>query len=147
MEHENLMTWLRGDESAVRFIEDVAYVTQVWDDLIDRDKPVTDERINGAFERLFIAVPRSSFYRTYFSELQPLIEQMIVDWHTANTLEGGSTQDRMAAWMLRDSFTTVAIRAAILLGGYAWGLECAPQIRRFVHDEPFEEYLEGLSGG
>jgi hypothetical protein len=147
MERENLLTWLRGDEAAVRFVEDVAYVTQVWDDLIDRDKPVSDDQINGAFERLFIAVPRNSFYRTYFAELQPLVEQMIVDWHTANALERGTTQDRMAAWMLRDSLTAVVIRAAILIGGYAWGLECAPQIRRFVHDEPFEEYREGLANG
>lgn len=147
MEHDRLMEWLRGDESAIRFIEDVAYVTQVWDDLIDGDKPVTPEQINGAFERLFISVPRSSFYRAYFAEVQPLIEQMIVDWHTANALERGSEQDRMASWMLRDSLTAVVIRAAILVGGYAWGLECAPEIRRFVHDEPFDDYLGGLSHG
>lgn len=148
-EHENLTRWFCGNNEAVRFVRDVAYVTQVWDDLIDRDRPVTPERINSAFERLLIGVPRNGFYREFMAELQPLIEQMVVDWYTANSMELGSKQDQMAAWMLRDSFTAVVVRVAILCGGWAWGVEQSVEIRRAVHDEPFDEYVASirLAGG
>jgi hypothetical protein len=47
----------KGNQAAVDYVLMVAKVADVWDNLIDRDTPVSDEAINGAFWTLAIEIP------------------------------------------------------------------------------------------
>lgn len=132
--------WLRGDADAIAFINILAGVSQVWDDLIDRDRTPSADEINGAFVALLLRLPRNGFYRQYFDELQPLIEAAMLDWLTANELERGGQQDAMVAFVLRDSMAGILLRAMAIIGGWDYAVSRAPDVRRHIHDEPLSDY-------
>lgn len=134
--------WLKGDSGAIAFIQVLATVSQIWDDLIDRDVSVSDTEINRAFQLLLVDLPRNVFYAKHFAELQPIVEQAILDWYDANQLERGDEHDKMLSYVFRDSLTNILIRCALLVGGWDWAREVSCDIRRSVYDEPLAEYLK-----
>lgn len=138
---------LKGDEEAINLMNDLAMVSQVWDDLIDRDKPVDNRMINEAFLALLYCLPRNDFYTQNITELQPVIDSAMIDWFTANELEQckGSeiwdSHEKPMAWCLRDSLASVLICCAKIIGGMDWAISVSLEIRRFVHDEAIEDYM------
>lgn len=146
-ERAELERWLKGNKDAIAFIEALATISQTWDDLIDRDWPVPDEEINRAFQVCLIDLPRNYFYTKHFAELQPLVEQAILDWLDANKLERGSDHDKMLAYVFRDTMANILIRCALLVGGWDWAREVSLEIRRSIYDEPLSDYLKEHSHG
>lgn len=145
-EHELLMDVLQQDEDAVAFCESVFKISQVLDDLIDGDA-VSPEAIIEAFWRTIFLLPHNEFYQKNFSFLNSLLQVALIDWLTANELEHGTQQDKLVAFTLRDSVVLIAIHSAFLIGGFEWGRKAAVDLRRHVHDEPFENYCGGLTHG
>ncbi len=145
-EKENafLMEVLKGDYLAVAFCESVFRVSQILDDLVDRDKPVDNNTIIEAFWRTLIELPNNEFYRRNFDTLNPILRTMLVDWLDANTLEVGNDHEKSIAFVLRDSIGSIAVHAAYLVGGYSWGRQVSADIRRFIFDEPLDDYKRGL---
>ncbi len=135
---------LLGREDAVIFCQRLAEVAQVWDDLIDKDKPITEKQINNAFINCLLRIPCMPFYQDNFGHLQPVIQNAVYDWLTANELEQGNDHAKSMAFVLRDAITSVAIQCAFLVGGHEHAIEQGPKIRRFFHDEPLSAYMKGL---
>ena len=133
---------LKGDRYAISMICDFARCSQVWDDLIDQDKPVPAKDINMAFIAVFSSIPRNPFYQTNLHEIQPIIELAIIDWMTANLLESEKRMPELS-WVLRDSLTSLLICCAKIIGGMDWAISVSPKIRQFIHDESLEDYKNG----
>ncbi len=151
MDEQTLLTEvLQQHPDAIALINLLSRTSQVWDDLIDRDNPVTPDKINETFLALLSELPRNPFYQRYFSELQPLIEAAMIDWLTANQLEtlviapGEWPEVAPLAWCLRDNLSSIIIGCAKIIGGMAWAIEVAPKLRRHIHDEPLKTYREAL---
>ena len=70
---------------AIRFLHELFHMMHVWDDLIDKDKPIDDAAVNSAFTSLLVHIPANPFYQRFFSHLHPLISVATLDW-----LAGGS---------------------------------------------------------
>lgn len=143
-EHEFLIEVLKGDIFAVDFCESVFRISQVLDDLIDKDKPVGDDEIIEIFWRAMIQLPNNEFYRRNFDILNPMLRAMMVDWLDANTLERGGDHEKSVAFVLRDSIGAIAIHSAYLVGGYAWGRKVSALIRSHIHEDTYEDYVRGL---
>lgn len=144
--HEFLTEALRGELEAVRLVETLGGISQIWDDLVDRDKPVTSEQVSQAFWAALIEVPGNAFYRQHFDTLYPLIRSVILDWETANRLERETPHGQSLAFVLRDSLVGLVVTCAELLGGRKWALRYGPDIRYFFHDETLQDYMGGLRG-
>ncbi len=71
-DREFMLHAFKGNQEAVDYVLMVARVVDVWDNLIDRDVPVSDEAINDAFWLLMVEIPRNGFYRTFVDELVPV---------------------------------------------------------------------------
>ena len=142
-EKELLELVLQENQDAIEMMGELAKVSQVWDDLIDRDKEVTDNAINAVFISLLSTLPRNPFYASHLGELQPLIEGAIIDWLTANDLEQSGDAGPMS-WILRDNLSSIAIGAAKIIGGMPWAIEISPIVRKFVHDESIRGYQDGI---
>lgn len=140
---ELLYKVLRGNESAIQFIELLGGISQVWDDLIDGDD-ADGPAVNGAFIDALCMLPRNQFYAQNFSELQPLIDSAILDWLTSNQLEDEGERTELS-WALRDSLAAVIVGAAKIVGGMAWANEISKTVRLFVHDESIEGYRDGIT--
>ena len=135
---------LKGNQNAAQFCEDVFSISQIWDDLIDRDRPVCNDQINRMMWKSLIDIPRNTFFYQNSLVLTQTLEIAISDWLDANELEKGNDKDRNIAFVLRDSVGTIVIQCARIIGGYDWMREISPYVRRFVYDETLMSYKDKL---
>lgn len=143
-EREFLLDVLRGQHAAVDLCQMLAAISQVWDDLVDRDREVSIEQVNNAFFAALIRVPANTFYQQYFADLHPLLQSAAYDYLAANELERGSSDDQALAFVLRDNLVAMVTQCAALVGGHRWAITKAADIRRYFHDEKAADYVRKL---
>lgn len=138
-----LRDWF-NDEAAIALGEMLADISQIWDDLIDRDVPVTNSAINTMMRFALIDIPKNSFYQRHFASLHPVMEDRLYTWFDANLLEreGGRT-NLQVAYVLRSVITDILIHMTYLEGGLAHRQQMALAIRQriFSDMEPLGEYI------
>jgi hypothetical protein len=134
-----------GNQDAACFLETIVNVLHFWDDLIDRDKPLTDEHINKSMWLALVTLPRNRFYQSNFSELNPILCIAIQNWIVANRFENtGSDHEKTIAFIIRSSYVDLVIHTATLCGGFEHGQQIALEARSLWHDEKLSGYLENL---
>ncbi len=142
----DLERFLQGDLDAVRMVADLYHVLHCWDDLIDRDRVISDEQINTAFWTVLCELPTNPFYLRHQQQLTPILRNILIDWIDSTTLErkfGGN--GRAYAYGLRASLATLISQCGWLIGGYGWMREVSMEIRRGVMSvESFGEYEQAL---
>ncbi len=139
--HDKLKQWLKDDEMAITFCQDIIFIAHLWDDLIDHDeRPAAD--VNHAFTAALINIPQNPFYQAFQSDLRPVMLQAILQWQAANDMENGSKQDRDKAYMLRASILHIILHCAYLVGGVDWANRVSIDIYRF-YNESIDTYYEG----
>jgi len=137
------LLWVcKDDAHAAEFLLEFFLVCHLWDDLIDKDVPRTDDHINSAFWTAFIEIPRNLYYQKHFNAVHPLMANAMQEWFAANKLEAGDRKD--IAYTLRCSIVSLIHQAAEICGGYEWSVEIGDKIRLKTQDETFENYLENL---
>jgi len=144
-EAEFLHTVLQGYGPAIDYIQALARVSQVFDDVVDGDKPVSKEAMTRAVWDSLVAIPMNSFFRAYIDTLAPMTQAFVQDWMDANVLEQGSDHDKDVAFVLRDNLYSILIHMAHIIGGYDWATSWGPEIRRHIHEDSLTEYKEGLA--
>ena len=146
-EHEFVSKCLMGEPNAVAFCGSLFRVSQVIDDLVDQDKPVSKDAVKEAFWECLIEIPRNPFYQRHFNQLLPQIQVFFNDWLDSCDLEKKGDHEKNIAFVLRDSIGSIIAHCAYILGGYRWMREVSVMIREHIHEDTLEEYKEGLGGG
>jgi hypothetical protein len=137
---------VRGHPEAAEFCITLVEILHTWDDLIDRDKPVSPEAINQAFWLALVELPLNPFYQVHFHDLIPCLMTAILNWHAANDMEATESEaDKEIAFILRSSYADVVEQAARLVGGYDWARQVTPLIRREFHKEGYAGYRVNLT--
>jgi hypothetical protein len=138
--------FLLGNAEAIQFVVRVFRALHVWDDLIDRDKALTDDEINSVFWDLLVVLPTDPFYVRNIALLNSTLVNAIINWHIANKLEReGDEKDKSVAFILRGAYIDILSAAAFVVGGMQWVQEVGPAIRRWAHEETFDEYMVNLA--
>ena len=138
--------FLLGNTEAIQFVVRVFRALHVWDDLIDRDKPLTDDEINSVFWDLLVVLPTDPFYTRNIALLSSTLVNAIINWHVANKLErDGDDKDKSIAFILRGAYIDLLSTSAFIVGGMRWAQEIGPAIRRWAHEETFDEYMVNLA--
>ena len=146
-ERQFLNEVLQGCAPAVEFCEQLFRISQLLDDLIDKDKPVSDATITRAFWVALIELPANPFYRQHELYLRPLMASALQDWTDATSMErAGDQHGKHLAFVLRDQLTAVVIQCAYLIGGYGWMQEVSEHIRRHFHEDTLVDYMNDLRG-
>ena len=135
---------LLGNLPAIAFCETVFSISQTWDDIVDQDK---EYDVNGMMWEALITLPNNPFYQQYFDILNPLLQACIIDWMDSNELCKGTQEEKVAAYVLRDSLTNIIIHCARLVGGFDWMREISMEVRGTLYDEPIQKYLEEHNNG
>jgi CO dehydrogenase/acetyl-CoA synthase gamma subunit (corrinoid Fe-S protein) len=139
------LTVSKGDRSAAEFLSMIFHTAHVWDDLIDKDTVVSDQSINSAFLCTLVHLPRNAFYRQNFELLNPVIVTAIHNWMVANKLEATEAEeDLRIAFISRSGYVDVINQVAFIVGGTDWVADVGPVVRRFVHQEGWDAYLDSL---
>ena len=140
---ERLTGLLLQNESAVDFNLQLVDTLHVWDDLIDLDKPVSREDIHLAFRNALVLIPANAFYRQHFHQIHPLIDNLILNWLTANEMEDTQTQLDIA-WVIRSDYCNVLLKCLHIVGGFDYARKVWPSVRAFWHAEGYDSYLSSL---
>uniref|UniRef100_A0A6M3LJC3 Uncharacterized protein n=1 Tax=viral metagenome TaxID=1070528 RepID=A0A6M3LJC3_9ZZZZ len=139
---------LQGNKDAIEFINHLSFIARAWDDIIDKDKGIDDDRINRAFWIALVEIPQNPFYQQYLFQLTPLLRDYINSWLDANNMEqGASDNNKHVAFVLRDLIGNIVMQCAYLIGGYDWMRTVSPWVRSFQFEEKFDQYMEGLTHG
>lgn len=144
-DREFMLHAFKGDQAAVDYVLLVARVADVWDNLIDRDVPVSEGDINDVFWMLAVELPRNRFYRANMDDLIPVTATGIVNWLTANKMEKDCEGLALEiAHVIRYSIADVAMLVAALCGGRKWAEEVGPELRLRSQRSDFNEYINSL---
>ncbi len=137
----------RGNQDAVRFLEDITEILHLWDDLVDRDKPLQDAQINQTMWKALITLPRNPFYASYFQQLNTLLMAAIVNWEVATHMEREphGENDLAIAFILRSAYIDLVLGVALIVGGRDHALEMMLPARRLWHNEGFLKYRAALT--
>ncbi|HEY0960913.1 MAG TPA: hypothetical protein VGE69_00975 [Pseudomonadales bacterium] len=130
-----------GNDDALGFLLMLGSISQVWDDLIDRDMPVGDIDINQMMLSALIDMQYNPFYQQHQAALLPVMELAIINWQTANHHEiGRNAQMLHVSYVKRSVLTDIMIWVARLVGGRAHALQLAPAIEAAVFLEDANDY-------
>lgn len=144
-EHEFLVWALQGDLAAVELVQRIFRVSQTLDDLVDKDKELSDRDIYAAFFESLVLIPANSAYQRFFAHLNPLFAQYLQDWFDATLMERSGVDHHIRlAFGLRSNLGAIITQLALLIGGFEWMQRVAPAVRDHIHCELFEDYLAEL---
>ncbi len=139
--------WLKDNEAAIDLAYTFIRISQIWDDLYDKDKEVSGWELNHMMMFALIHIPRNTFYQQHFHNLQPVIEHCLFNWLDANWLEeNGNTRDLQVSYIIRSATTDLLIHLAYLVGGSDWRLKAAADIRTVIYrdNESFNSYRKEI---
>lgn len=140
-----LQRWLKGHGAACDFILQLFAVLHVWDDLIDRDKPISTKDVHTALWHALISLPRNRFYAENFSLLNGLLQTAILNWHVANRFEAeDDAVGRHVAFVIRSTYVDLVTMCAWIVGGNDWALTVGYEARKHASSEGMIAYLESL---
>lgn len=129
-----LLEWFGGDREALQFLLDISQVTELWDDIIDRDT-ITATQVNAAFWRALVTLPTNPFFQRNMAYLMPLIIQSINSWHDANELAEGTYNERAVAYTIRNMDIQIAQAIVYITQGYDRMREVSPAMWRLFAAE------------
>lgn len=147
-EREFLQQVLQGQTAPILFCETLFRISQTLDDLIDKDRLVSDEKVYDAFWQALIELPANPFYRTHEPYLRPLMAAALQDWRDSVKLERrGDYHGRTLAFVLRDQLTSLVVQCAYLVGGMAWMQQVSEAVRMHFHEDSLQGYIDDLDQG
>jgi hypothetical protein len=132
------------DAEAVRFVQAVFQVSQVLDDLYDRDRPVEKDQVQRVFWTMMVEIPHNRFYQMHIQTLTPVLQTMMLDWMDSCELERQGDHEKNIAFALRDSVGALISHCAYLINGYDWMVKVSPAVRRHIFEESLEDYKGAL---
>ena len=139
-----LQEWI-PDPYAMAFILGFADACELFDDIIDRDKPIEDAHAVRVLFSLLTELPLNPFFDRFKHQLIPIVITGINAWLDSNTLERGSKNDQVFAYVLRDWYMEFVSYVIYLVRGKEYMREVSMDVRRFfTHHETLEAYREKL---
>lgn len=125
----------KNDMAATELSFMLLEVAHIWDDLVDKDKPVTTEEIDKAFIYSLQCIPMHKYWSP---AMHAMLSSVYLRWHAANCLEScpASTDNDLAkAWMLRASLYDLFEMLALQLHGLEWAKSQAVTLRLFYGEQ------------
>lgn len=129
----------KGNKDASELSFKILHMLHTWDDLIDKDKEVSDFDINKAFLTGVFELQR---YPIWFSAgLDHHLLNTYLRWRDATEMEtkDASDDDLNKCYMLRAGLYDIFVIIAFHMYGHEWASEIGPKVRRF-YGEKLEEF-------
>lgn len=136
----------QGNAAAVALLENVCELTNIWDDLIDKDNgEVSPESINRAFWIALVDMPENPFYARHYQRLAPILRVGIHNWLAANKFErSGDVKLIDIAHVARYSVGDIVVEMLLIIGGCSWAECWTPIVKPLIAPETRTQYMESL---
>ena len=141
MNNEGKLEWFGGNQDALNAFRMFVDLAHTWDDIVDGDKEVTEDKINNAFAIALVYLPANSFYQTIQPQILPMWLSVIHAYQTANAFEKAKDQHGLEiAHTLRYAAGNIMTYAVHVCVGPEKAKEYLPEMWKAIVVERFEDY-------
>jgi hypothetical protein len=133
--------WFGGNQDAINLFDMLIDLAHTWDDLVDKDKDVTETKINNAFMICLVYLPMNPFYQLIQRDVMPLWITVVSAYQTANHYE--RTKDAHGveiAHTLRYAAGQIIAYAVHVCVGPEKAAEYLPDVWKALVIERFDDY-------
>jgi len=135
------LEWFGGNQDALNMFYAFSDLAHTWDDLIDRDKPVSDNKINQAFLTCLVYLPANPFYRSIQEQIMPMWLTVVSAYETANFFETSKDAHGIEiSHGLRYAAGNIMAYAIHVCVGPEKAKEFLPEMWKEVFYERFDDY-------
>ncbi len=141
MNNDHQLEWFGGNNDALNLFHSLVDLVHIWDDLIDKDKPVSDEDINKAFLIALVYMPANPFYRVIQQQVLPMWMTAASAFEAANKFEKDKDECGLEiSHNLRYAAGHVVAYMSIVCVGYENSRKFVPEIWKTIVNERFDDY-------
>jgi len=135
------LEWFGGNQDALNMYRAFVDLAHIWDDLIDRDVPVSQDKINQAFLTCLVYLPANPFYRSIQDHILPMWLVVVSAYETANTFEQQKDAHGIEiAHGLRYAAGNIMAYAVHVCVGPEKAKEVLPEMWKSIFYERFDDY-------
>jgi hypothetical protein len=141
MKDQGKLEWFGGNQDALNMYRAFVNLAHTWDDMIDRDKPVSADDINRAFLTCLVYLPANPFYRAIQEQILPMWLVVVSSYETANAFEKAKDPHGIEiAHSLRYAAGNIVAYAVHVCLGAEKAKEVLPEVWKAMFYERFDDY-------
>jgi hypothetical protein len=141
MKDQGKLEWFGGNQDALNMYRAFVNLAHTWDDMIDRDKPVSADDINRAFLTCLVYLPANPFYRAIQDQILPMWLVVVSSYETANAFEKAKDPHGIEiAHSLRYAAGNIVVYAVHACLGAEKAKEVLPEVWKAMFYERFDDY-------
>jgi hypothetical protein len=142
------LEWFGGNVDAFNMYRMFIDLAHVWDDMVDKDKELTEDQINNAFLICLVYLPSNPFYQKIQRDIMPMWITVVSAFQTGNKFERDKDEFGLEiSHTLRFSAAHILAYAVHVCVGPDKAKEVLPELWKEIVNERFEEYRkEHLNG-
>ena len=140
--------WFGGDVDAFNMYRMFIDLAHTWDDMVDKDKELTEEQTNNAFLICLVYLPSNPFYQKIQRDIMPMWISVVSAFQTANKFENTKDEHGLEiAHNLRYAAGHIIAYAVHVCIGPEKAKEVIPELWKDIVFERFDDYRkEHLNG-
>lgn len=143
MNNYGKLEWFGGNQDALNMYRMFVDLAHTWDDLIDKDKDVTEQDINVAFLMCLVYLPLNPFYQVIQRDILPMWITVVSSYEAANKFEREKDERGLEiSHMLRYAAGNILAYAIHVCVGHEKAAEYIPEMWKDVANERYAEYRE-----
>jgi purine-cytosine permease-like protein len=141
MKDQGKLEWFGGNQDALNMYRAFVNLAHTWDDMVDRDKPVSADDINRAFLTCLVYLPANPFYRAIQEQILPMWLVVVSSYETANAFEKAKDPHGIEiAHSLRYAAGSIVAYAVHVCLGAEKAKEVLPEVWKAMFYERFDDY-------
>jgi len=135
------LEWFGGNQDALNLYRMFRDLAHVWDDLVDKDNPVTEVEINNAFLICLVYMPANPFYQRIQAAVMPMWITVVSAYQTANSFERNKDEHGIEiAHTLRYTAGNIIAYAVHVCVGQEKAAEIMPEVWKSIVFERYDTY-------
>lgn len=133
--------WFGGNADALQVYQALVDLSHTWDDLVDKDKEVSEASINRAFLICLVYLQTNPFYRQIQDQIIPMWVSVISAYETANKFEKDKDEHGVEiSHMLRYAAGHIVTYMVHVCVGAEKASEIMPEVWKTMVPERFDDY-------
>ena len=135
------LEWFGGNQDALNLYRMFRDLAHAWDDLVDKDKPVSEASINNAFLICLVYLPANPFYQQIQAAVLPMWITVVSAYQTANDFEQNKDEHGIEiAHTLRYAAGHIIAYAVHICVGPEKAKEIMPEVWKSIVFERYDTY-------
>lgn len=140
-DHATVLSWFDGDQDAASMYSMFVELSHTWDDIVDKDKDVSEDAINKAFLIALVYLPANPFYQKIQYQILPMWMTVVSAYQVANKFEKDKDPHGIEiAHSLRYAAGNIVAYAVHACVGPERAKEVLPGMWKDIFYERFDDY-------